>query len=132
MKILTMDTPTKVNLRPGSSGIFRSTFCIGATTVKRILFGLAATIVCSAALAVDPNTGVLNVRQIKANWAADGSTGIYYYIFDGWSSGNCTWVRSGDPNINEILMTSYLMGVSLKANIVANTCTIATVELQSS
>lgn len=92
-------------------------------------FVLATTTMISHA--ADPNSDVVTVKTIKADWGTDSSNAVYYYQFHGLPATNGTcgydlYARSGDSNINKLLHEAYVLGAGIKVGITSQGCTIST------
>ncbi|BEC38793.1 hypothetical protein VEE76_38740 [Escherichia coli] len=81
--------------------------------------------------AANIDTNIVTVKSIKADWARESESNIYYYLFNGLPEGEkcgkSDWARSGDNNINRILHEAYLSDNGVRLGISKDACTIKTV-----
>ncbi|HFO8339923.1 TPA: hypothetical protein ACHK0M_005133, partial [Escherichia coli] len=84
-------------------------------------------------IAADTNTNVLKVQSIKGDYSSDSDDKRFYYLFTGGDyypegCGNTQYARSGDDNINKLLLMAYENDMAVKVGIdSSHACVITTV-----
>lgn len=83
-----------------------------------------STLLCSfSGYTADPNKLLQNITAIRADWQQDIGQTVYYYQFDKMECGT-KWIKSGDENVNKVLMLAYSLKMPVDVGIL--TCEVIT------
>ncbi|HCP1377301.1 hypothetical protein ACVD2R_11405 [Escherichia coli] len=100
---------------------------------------VSSTLLISFSLfAADTNTDVMKVQVVKSDFSSDSDEKRFYYMFTGGNNypggcGNNLYARSGDDNINKLLLMAYENDMDVKVGIdPTHACVITTVIVDKS